>query len=50
MLGMCAGDVIPMDRTLERFPMRLTPVRDFAQRSLRSLPHYVEPQAVEHWE
>jgi NADH dehydrogenase len=31
MIGVSRGDVIPMEATLERFPVRLTPVRDYVR-------------------
>ena len=34
MLGYVAGDEIPMDETLRRFPMKLTSVEDYAQAAL----------------
>ena len=36
MLALAKGDAIPMSETLARFPVRLTSVRDYAQRVLAS--------------
>jgi uncharacterized protein YbjT (DUF2867 family) len=35
MLGCAAGDPVPMDETLRRFPVPLTSVRDYARRALQ---------------
>lgn len=38
LLSYAAGDVVPMEETLRRYPLRLTGVRDYARRVLGSSP------------
>ena len=47
MLQVAHGDVVPMDATLRRFPIRLTSVADYVRRTVAVLPKYVEKQVAE---
>jgi NADH dehydrogenase len=45
MLGFAAGDAIPMEETLRRFPVPLLSVRDYARRVLAPAPGLATPGA-----